>query len=59
MRGGELVLALVVENSLLIYIYSKSQEPYCWGRTTKNRKNNLAFKYLVDISCCQDGDVPS
>lgn len=35
MRGGELVLALVV--SKLIYIYSKSQERYCSGKTKQEK----------------------
>lgn len=32
----------------------KSRERYCAGKKTKTGKNNLAFKYLVDICCCQD-----
>lgn len=55
MRGGELVLALVV--SKLIYIYSKSQNVTAQGENknkTRKKKDNLAFKYLVDIVCCQD-----
>lgn len=35
--------------SIKTYIYSKSHEGYCRTPKSKN-KNNLAFKYLVDIS---------
>lgn len=35
--------------SIKTYIYSKSHEGYCED-TKEQKQNNLAFKYLVDIS---------
>lgn len=52
MRGGELVLALVVSKTDFSTLsqpydsYSKSHGSYCWGT---QRIKHLAFKYLVDI----------
>lgn len=52
MRGGELVLALVVSKQS--FTFTVNHKNVTAGKTKRNRKNHLAFKYLVDISCCQD-----